>query len=82
MKTIRILVTIALGAYLAAMALQFTAICVGLIQSRTSPFAAEAPAAFFTNFLVCALLSIAIWAMWRGRSERSLPEITGGEKKA
>jgi len=82
MKTTRILVTIALGAYLAAMALQFTVICVSLIRNRTSPFASEAPAAFFTNFLVCTLLSIAIWAIWRGRSERSLPEIVGDQKKA
>jgi hypothetical protein len=82
MKTIRILVTIALGAYLAAMALQFTAICVGLVQNRTSPFASEAPPGFFTNLLVCTLLSVAIWALWRRRSERSHAEIAVGQKNA
>jgi len=67
MKTIRIIATIALGVYFAAMALQFAAISIELINQKMSPFEQAAPPAFFTNSIVCILAAFAIWLLWRKR---------------
>jgi hypothetical protein len=34
-----------------------------------SPYAPEAPAAFFPNLLVCCLSGLALWAIWRKKPQ-------------
>lgn len=69
MKILSTAAIIVLGAYSLIMAIQFTAICVMLAREGISPFAPEAPAAFFTNFIAVGLSALAAWTIWRCRRQ-------------
>ena len=68
MKTVRIVLTVIIGAYLGAMGLQFIAICCQLFRNNTSPFSNAAPAAFFTNGIACVVSAATLWLLWRRRT--------------